>query len=143
MVKQSSAYVEQEDALKGSLTVRETINLVARLALAEYEHTLQLDSWLDIDLPTALSPRRSASGDLAISLVVLVSGRKANIIVGTPNEKGLSGGQEKRLGVASRPATDARILFLDEPTKRPGLCSQLRGDGVHQSYWTKGQCELL
>ena len=97
MVKQSSAYVEQEDALKGSLIVQETINLAARLALPEYEHTLQLDFWLDIDLSTALSPRGSASGGLAISLVVLVSERKANIIVGTPNEKGLSGGQEKRL----------------------------------------------
>lgn len=37
-----SAYVEQEDALIGSLTVRETMNFAARLALPRYVYRLQL-----------------------------------------------------------------------------------------------------
>jgi len=37
-----SAYVEQEDALIGSLTVRETMNFAARLALPRYVYMLQL-----------------------------------------------------------------------------------------------------
>lgn len=41
---------------------------------------------------------------------------QANTLVGTPIRKGISGGQKRRLSVASQLITCPKILFLDEPT---------------------------
>ena len=41
---------------------------------------------------------------------------QANTIIGTPIRKGLSGGQKRRVGIASQLITCPKVLFLDEPT---------------------------
>lgn len=41
--------------------------------------------------------------------------------IGTPLQKGISGGQKRRVSVASQLVTGPRILYLDEPTS--GLVS--------------------
>lgn len=41
---------------------------------------------------------------------------QAYTIIGTPVRKGLSGGQIRRVGIASQLITCPKILFLDEPT---------------------------
>lgn len=41
---------------------------------------------------------------------------QANTIIGTPIQKGISGGQKRRVSVASQLITGPKILFLDEPT---------------------------
>jgi ABC-type multidrug transport system ATPase subunit len=41
---------------------------------------------------------------------------QANSIIGTPIRKGISGGQKRRVSVASQLITAPKILFLDEPT---------------------------
>lgn len=41
---------------------------------------------------------------------------QANTLVGIPIRKGISGGQKRRVSVASQLITNPRILFLDEPT---------------------------
>ncbi|KEF61061.1 uncharacterized protein A1O9_02626 [Exophiala aquamarina CBS 119918] len=92
-----SRYVEQEDALIGSLTVRETIDFSARLAL----HGVKRDT------------RRA----MVNSLITAFGLRdQQDTIIGTPIRKGISGGQKRRVSVASQLVTSPKILFLDEPT---------------------------
>lgn len=40
----------------------------------------------------------------------------ADTLIGTPLRKGISGGQKRRVSVASQLITAPKILFLDEPT---------------------------
>jgi ABC-type multidrug transport system ATPase subunit len=105
VIRDLSTYVEQEDALIGSLTVRETMTFAARLALPRN---------------VGRKEARRRVTDLITSFGLQ---EQADTIVGTPIKKGLSGGQKKRLGVASRLITNPKILFLDEPTS--GLDSAL------------------
>lgn len=93
-----SSYVEQEDALIGSLTVRETVDFAAKLALGS---------------GMTATERRQRVASLIDSFGLQ---NQANTIVGTPLQKGISGGQKRRLGVASQLVTSPKILFLDEPT---------------------------
>ncbi|KAH7303759.1 ATP-binding cassette sub-family G member 5 [Stachybotrys elegans] len=109
-MRQLSAYVEQEDALIGSITVRETMMFAARLSLPH-----------NVSKKNAL--RRV---DSLIASFGLQS--QSQTIVGTPIKKGLSGGQKKRLGIASRLITNPKILFLDEPTS--GLDSALSAEVI-------------
>ncbi|EUC40320.1 hypothetical protein COCMIDRAFT_9790 [Bipolaris oryzae ATCC 44560] len=93
-----SSYVEQEDALVGSLTVRETLYFAAELAL-----------------PSSIS---KAARKARISSLLSSFGlqNQADTLIGTPIRKGVSGGQKRRVSVASQLITSPRILFLDEPT---------------------------
>ncbi|KAF1969337.1 ATP-binding cassette transporter-like protein [Bimuria novae-zelandiae CBS 107.79] len=93
-----SSFVEQEDALVGSLTVRETLGFAARLALpgsvTKSERIARINSLL---------------GAFGLQ-------KQAHTLIGTPIRKGLSGGQKRRVSVASQLITSPKILFLDEPT---------------------------
>lgn len=93
-----SAYVEQEDALVGSLTVRETLNFAARLSL-----------------PSSVSKLERIQRIEALLTAFGLQGQ-ANNLIGTPIRKGISGGQKRRVSVAAQLITSPKLLFLDEPT---------------------------
>jgi ABC-type multidrug transport system ATPase subunit/ABC-type multidrug transport system permease subunit len=93
-----TSYVEQEDALIGSLTVKETLDFNARLSLPR--STSALDR-----------VKRIESLIYSFGLV-----EQANTLIGTPVRKGISGGQKRRVSVASALVSSPSILFLDEPT---------------------------
>ncbi|KAF7595365.1 hypothetical protein BBP40_006358 [Aspergillus hancockii] len=93
-----TSYVEQEDALIGSLTVQETLKFAA-----------------DLSLPGSVT--RSQRVDRIQTLLSSFGiQNQASTLVGTPIRKGISGGQKRRVSVASQLITCPKILFLDEPT---------------------------
>ncbi|KAJ5302424.1 hypothetical protein N7508_007287 [Penicillium antarcticum] len=93
-----TSYVEQEDTLIGSLTVRETLKFAA-----------------DLSLPSSVMKRQRM--DRIITLLEAFGIQmQSSTLVGTPIRKGISGGQKRRVSVASQLITCPKILFLDEPT---------------------------
>ena len=89
-----STYVEQEDHLIGSLTVRETIEFAAKLAL-----------------PGNVSAReRGQRTEDMLRDFGLVGIKDSKI--GTPLQRGISGGQKRRVTTASQLITLPRIIFL-------------------------------
>ena len=96
--RRASCFVEQEDSLIGSLTARETLDFAAKLGLPRSV--------------TKAERKRRVDGLLA-SFGLL---RSADTIIGTAIRKGLSGGERRRVSVASQLITCPKILFLDEPT---------------------------
>lgn len=93
-----SAYVEQEDALVGSLTVRETLTFAARLSL-----------------PSNVSKNERISRIESLITAFGLQGQ-SNTLIGTAIRKGISGGQKRRVSVAAQLITSPKLLFLDEPT---------------------------
>lgn len=104
-----SSYVEQEDALLGSLTVRETLSFAARLSSSPSSA-----SSTDGNGRVATRQEREARIEGLMASFGLLGQR--DTLVGTPLLSGLSGGQKRRLSIASQLLTSPRVLFLDEPT---------------------------
>jgi ABC-type multidrug transport system ATPase subunit len=96
--RRASCFVEQEDSLIGSLTARETLDFAAKLGLPS---------------SVTKTERKRRVDRLLASFGLL---RSADTLIGTPIRKGLSGGEKRRVSVASQLITCPKILFLDEPT---------------------------
>ncbi|KAF2172801.1 hypothetical protein M409DRAFT_16761 [Zasmidium cellare ATCC 36951] len=93
-----SSFVEQEDTLIGSLTVEETLKFAAKLSL-----------------PSTVSKTEAYSRASSLIAAFGLSEQRRTLI-GTPIQKGISGGQKRRVSVATHLITGPRVLYLDEPT---------------------------
>ena len=97
-------YVPQDDIMHSDLTVGQALYYTARLRL-----------------PTDFTDREI---DTRIKQVMEQLGLEGteNVLIGSPQKKGISGGQRKRVNLAMELLTDPSVLFLDEPTS--GLSSE-------------------
>lgn len=97
-------YVPQDDIMHRELTVRQALYYSARLRLPADTSDTELHTRID----TVLAD---------LGLAGLDGAR-----IGTPERKGISGGERKRVNIAMELLTDPSVLFLDEPTS--GLSSE-------------------
>lgn len=112
-LKQMAAYVMQDDLLNAHLTVEETLLYTAQLRL---------------------SPQSPEDLEQAVEKVISLLGlhRCRHRIIGDALNKGISGGERKRVCVAMEMLTQPLLLFLDEPTSgldsvtALSLCLQLK-----------------
>ncbi|KAI9890117.1 MAG: hypothetical protein M1814_004516 [Vezdaea aestivalis] len=93
-----AAYVEQDDALMGSLTVTETIDFAARLSLEKF---------------ASVAERKQHVRELVQAFGLADAG---STLIGTSLRSGVSGGQKRRVSVAAQLVTAPKLLLLDEPT---------------------------
>ncbi|KAJ3343119.1 hypothetical protein HDU93_009669 [Gonapodya sp. JEL0774] len=97
-MKDLSSYCEQDDALLSTLTVSETFYYAAKLSLP---------SSISSDEITRLV-------DETIQQLGLQKAR--DNLIGNPIQKGISGGQKRRVTIGTALLTRPVILYLDEPT---------------------------
>ena len=118
---QQLAYVPQDDIVHPQLTVREALYFSARLRtdLTDDEIETRIDKLLR---------------ELNLS-------DKKDTIIGSPENKVLSGGQRKRVNIAMELITDTPVLFLDEPTS--GLSSYDAEGVIHLLKQLSGQGKTI
>ena len=92
-----TGYVMQSDALFPLMTVRETLRYAAYLRV-----------------PNKTTEERNAIADETLSLLRL--DECAETIVGDEDNRGISGGQKRRVSVAIDIVHRPAVIFLDEPT---------------------------
>lgn len=95
--RKETGYVMQNDALFPMLTVRETIRFAAYLRI-----------------PGLSRQEKNEVADKTISLLRL--DECADTIVGDNDNRGISGGQKRRVSIAVDIVHEPAVIFLDEPT---------------------------
>jgi ABC-type multidrug transport system ATPase subunit/small basic protein len=97
-MKEVSGFVFQDDVLLETMTVKEVISMSALLRLPK----------------VILKEERERRIDDVIRILHLQKAK--NTQVGSPNKKGISGGERKRTSMAMEIVINPPMLFLDEPT---------------------------
>lgn len=97
-MKKLSGFVFQDDVLFNTMTVQEALMMSATLRLPE---SISLE-------------QKTRRVDEIIGILGLEKAK--DTIIGTPEKKGISGGERKRTAIGMEMITDPMVIFLDEPT---------------------------
>ncbi len=97
-------YVPQDDVIHEQLTVAQALYFSARLRLPADTSDAEIQERV-----------RRVISQLALE-------GSEQVLIGSPNRRGISGGQRKRVNLAMELLTEPAVLFLDEPTS--GLSSE-------------------
>ena len=125
LLKAMSGYVMQDDLVYPTLTVLETLLYTAALRLPagttkeeRYERCMQAMETVGIP-------------------------HVASVIVGDSRNKGISGGERKRLCVAQELLTRPKLLFLDEPTSGLDSTTALSLITTLKGITERGECTVI
>ena len=99
MLKTSIGYVPQDDIVHPELTVKEALQFYAKLRLPSDMSGEEIDASID-----------------KILKKLGLDGTQDTIIGSPETEKGISGGQRKRVNLAMELLAEPKVIFLDEPT---------------------------
>ncbi|KAF1795066.1 Choloylglycine hydrolase/NAAA C-terminal [Phytophthora cactorum] len=119
-LKRFAAYVMQEDLFHATLTVREHLVLQARLRMS------------------GSFSRQQYLGRVDTLLEEFGLSKSKNTLIGGWMQRGISGGERKRLALATELLTNPSVLFADEPTSgldsfmAKSVVQQLRRLAVHE-----------
>ncbi|RKO86856.1 P-loop containing nucleoside triphosphate hydrolase protein, partial [Blyttiomyces helicus] len=97
--KKTVSFVEQDDIMYASLTVRETLRFAAQLRLPSSRYT---------------DEQKFAKAEEILRSLRLT--KAADTFIGDGMTRGISGGERKRTAIGQELVGDPEILFLDEPT---------------------------
>ena len=124
-LKNMSGYVMQDDLVMATLTVYETLMYTAALRMPRY------NSLAD----------RQARVEEVMKLMGIEYTR--DVIVGDSRNKGISGGERKRLCVAMELLPKPMLLFLDEPTSGLDSTTALNLMSALKDLSARGECTII